>query len=90
MKESTVEEYRIDLKLPLLIMKAPNGILACGYLNVDTFNTTEEVCAIVTGVSDFNDMRSALIEKVSVEASKLGIQIGESGESALEKMMSKV
>ena len=80
------QEYRIDLALPLLIITVPKGILACGYLNIETFNTTGEACAIVSGVSDFDDMRKALVKDVSLEAAKLGVEIGETGESALKKM----
>ncbi|MFK7783767.1 MAG: DUF1805 domain-containing protein, partial [Crocinitomicaceae bacterium] len=63
-----------------------NGMLACAYLNIETFNKTGEACAIVSGVSDFDDMRKATIKEVSVEAAKLGVEVGESGQSALDKM----
>jgi len=52
-----LELLQFDLARPLLVMKAPKGILGCGYINVETCNKTGEVCAIVTGVNTFDDMR---------------------------------
>lgn len=81
-----IETLRFELKRPLLVMKAPKGFLACGYINQETCNKTEEACAIVSGVSDFEDMKKASIVAVSKLAIELGINLGDSGESALLKM----
>lgn len=81
-----IETLRFELKRPLLVMKAPKGFLACGYINPETCNKTEEACAIVSGVSDFEDMKKAKIVAVSSLAIQLGINIGDTGESALMKM----
>ena len=67
-------------------MKAPKGFLACGYINIETCNKTEEVCAIVTGVNDYNEMQRASVVAVSKSALALGIAVGDSGETALKKM----
>ncbi len=80
------EKLRFELKKPLLIVKAPNGILACGYINAETCNKTEEACAIVTGVNSYEDMYKATVVAVSQKALDLGVSIGDSGESALQKM----
>lgn len=40
-----LELLQFDLARPLLVMKAPKGILGCGYINVETCNKTGEVCA---------------------------------------------
>lgn len=82
----SIEKLRFDLKRPLLIMKAPNGFLACGYINPETCNRTEEACAIVTGVSDFDEMVSAKVVSLSKRAHDLGIAIGDTGEEALRKL----
>lgn len=81
-----IETLRFELKRPLLVMKAPKGFLACGYINPETCNKTEEACAIVSGVSDFEDMKKAKIVAVSSLAIQLGINVGDTGESALMKM----
>lgn len=80
-----IETLRVDFKRPLLIMKAPNGFLACGYINIETCNRTEDACALVNA-GNFEDMKTALIVAVSNQAAALGIRLGDTGESALLKM----
>ncbi len=80
------EKFRFELKKPLLVVKEKNGFLACGYINVETCNVTEEACAIVKGVNSYDDMYKASVVAVSNRAIDLGIQIGDSGELALRKM----
>ena len=77
--------HRIDLARPLLIIEAERGMLACGYLNVETFNKTGEAAAIVTGVSNYDEMRAASVVAVSDAAGDLGVGIGDLGAAALEK-----
>lgn len=82
----SVETLRFELKKPLLIVKEKNGFLACGYINVETCNATEEACAIVKGVNNYDDMFKASVVAVSKRAIDLGINVGDSGEAALRKM----
>jgi len=79
----SIETLRFELKRPLLVMKGSKGFLACGYINPETYNKTEEACAIVSGVNDFEDMKKASIVAVSKAAEALGIKVGDTGESAL-------
>ena len=72
------------LARPLLLIIAPKGFLACGYIDVESCNKTKEACAIVTGVSNQDDMNKASIKKVSESASKLGIKVGMTGAEALK------
>lgn len=81
-----LELLQFDLARPLLVMKAPKGILGCGYINVETCNKTGEACAIVTGVNTFDDMRKAKVVATSNKAVELGIQVGETGQAALDKL----
>ncbi|WP_459203503.1 YunC family protein (plasmid) [Ralstonia pseudosolanacearum] len=81
-----IEYLQFELSRPLLVMKAPKGILGCGYINVETCNKTGEACAIVTGVNSFDDMRKAKVVAVSNKATDLGVTVGETGESALDKL----
>lgn len=80
------ETLRFELKRPLLIIKGSKGFLACGYINAETCNKTEEACAIVAGVNDFEDMKRATVIAASNKAIELGIKIGDTGESVLEKL----
>lgn len=80
---SQVEGYRIELAAPLLVLKAPLGILACGYLNVATMNRLGEVGAIVTGVRNYEDMLQAQVLSVSEAGARLGITTEHTGREAL-------
>jgi uncharacterized protein YunC (DUF1805 family) len=81
------ETLHFGLNKPLLIIKGTQGFLACGYINVDTCNVTEDACAIVKGVSSFDDMKKATVVAVSVAAANLGIKVGDSGEQALNLLV---
>ncbi len=86
----TESEYllkeKIDLKLPLLVIKNSRGFLACAYVDVDTCNKTGEACAIVSGVNTHDDMLKARVKHISSAASALGIRIGMTGSEALNLM----
>jgi uncharacterized protein YunC (DUF1805 family) len=84
-EESMNGELHFELAKPLLIIKERNGFLACAYINPETCNKTGEACAIVSGVSDYADMKKAKIIAISESAEKLGIKIGDPGQKALEK-----
>jgi len=81
--EATMIRYELDK--PLLIIKEKKGILACAYINVETCNKTNEACAIVSGVSNYEDMMSAKIIAVSNEALNLGVNVGDTGMSAITR-----
>ena len=74
---------RIQLQLPLLIIRGTKGFLACGYINVETCNKTGEACAIVTGVSTYEEMPNAEVKAVSTAAGELGARVGMKGEEVL-------
>ena len=82
---NSFERHFIQLKSPLLLIKGAKGILACGYLNVETFNKTGEAAAIVTGVKTHEDMAKAKVIAVSNAARAAGIEVGMMGEDALKK-----
>ncbi len=77
---------RHELKRPLLILTGSRGSLACGYLNVATFEKLDEAVAIVRGVDDFDDMCAAEVQEVSSAAESLGVHVGMTGEEALGLM----
>jgi uncharacterized protein YunC (DUF1805 family) len=81
----------IGLKLdmgnaPLLLIKAPKGFVMCGYLNMDTANKLNDVAVKVTGVKTFDDVLNSKVVELSSKAEELGIQLGMTGRTALEKM----
>jgi uncharacterized protein YunC (DUF1805 family) len=79
------EKHFIQLKSPLLLIQGGKGVLACGYLNIETFNKTGEAAAIVTGVRTHEDMLKAKVIAVSIAARAIGVEIGTTGEDALAK-----
>lgn len=80
------KHVRFNLEKPVLLIQYKNGILACGYFNVETFNKTNESAAIVTGVSNFGEMLEAKVVRVSNKAVQKGVLVGDTGKEALEKM----
>lgn len=79
-----LEKGRIELAYPLLTIRGDKGFLGCGYFNVDVCDKTKEACAIVTGVSNHNEMLTATIKQASSMAKELGIQEGMTGKEAIE------
>ena len=86
MNLDSFEKYHIALKSPLLLIKAPRGVMGCGYLNVETFNRTGEAAVIVRGVNTHDDMFRAKVVAVSETARALGIEPGITGAEALQKL----
>jgi len=79
-----LKKERIDLAYPLLIIKGSNGLLSCGYLNIDICDKNDEACAIVFGVKSHDDMLNAELKAVTRKAGKLGLRVGMKGQEALE------
>jgi len=80
-----LDRERIDLALPLLVIKGSKGLLACGYVNVKACDKTKEACAIVSGVMNHDDMLVAKVNAVSPPAMALGVTVGMTGAEALER-----
>lgn len=70
----------------LLVIRAPKGILGCGYINIAVADKLADAAAIVTGVKNFQDMLQAEVKAVSEAAASLGITPGMTGLEALKKM----
>lgn len=86
MNLESFEKYNIALKSPLLVIKAPKGVMGCGYLNIETFNRTDEAAVIVRGVNTHEDMLKAKVVAASTAAQALGIEPGMTGAEALQKL----
>ena len=81
------DAYRIPTaNASLLAISAKNGMLACGYLKVETADKLGDALAIVTGVSCYDDMLEKSVVAVSKSAEAMGVAIGMSGKDALVKM----
>ncbi|MBR7106787.1 MAG: YunC family protein [Lentisphaeria bacterium] len=67
----------------LLLIQGRNGMLGCGYFNVETADKLNSAMAIVTGVKCYDDMLTQPVVKVSARAAEYGVTIGISGKEAL-------
>lgn len=86
MKLDSFEKFHVALKSPLLVLKAPKGVMGCGYLNIETFNRTGEAAVIVRGVNTHEDMLKAKVVAASDAARALGIEPGITGAEALQRL----
>jgi uncharacterized protein YunC (DUF1805 family) len=85
MNPESFEKYHIAFRSPLLVIKAPKGIMGCGYLNIETFNQTGEAAVIITGVRTHDDMMRAKVVAVSKTAQAMGVELGMTGAEVLPK-----
>ena len=72
--------------VPLLIIKAKRGYVACGYVSKDAAEKFGDIAAFVTGVKTFEDFQKAKIKSFTTWADDLGIREGMSVKKALELM----
>lgn len=70
----------------ILMISGKNGFLACGYIKIEVANKRGDVCAIVTGVKNHDDMLVAKVVAISQAARKAGIKEGMPGKEALLMM----
>ena len=80
-----LERHSIELDQTLLLVKGSKGIIACPYLNIETFRATGEACAIISA-PQFVDMPGGEVMAVTSAAEALGITMGMSGREALERI----
>lgn len=72
--------------LPLIVVKAKNGYIACSYIDKETAEKVGDVAAFVSGVKTMDDFMKAKIRHTTTWAEDLGIREGMSVKKALELM----
>jgi len=72
--------------LPMIVVKAKKGYIACSYINKETAEKVGDVAAFVSGVKNINDFLSAKVKSTTTWAEDLGIREGMSVRKALELM----
>lgn len=72
--------------LPLIVVKARNGYIACSYIDKDTAEKVGDVAAFVSGVKNLDDVMRAKIRSTTTWAENMGIREGMSVKKALEIM----
>ena len=71
----------------ILVIRARLGILGCGYIALETAAKVGDALAVVSGVSNYEEMLAAPVKAVSPAAEALGIRPGMTGRDALKKMV---
>jgi uncharacterized protein YunC (DUF1805 family) len=72
--------------LPLLVVKARKGYVACSYLDKATAEHLGDVAAFVSGVKTYDELLHAKIRHMTAWAEELGVREGMSVKKALEIM----
>ena len=72
--------------LPLIVVKAKKGYVACSYIDKATAEKVGDVAAFVSGIKCFDDLKKAKIRHATTWAEDLGIREGMSVKKALEIM----
>jgi len=72
--------------LPLIVVKAKKGYIACSYIDKETAEKVGDVAAFVSGVRCFEDLKKAKIRHATTWAEDMGIREGMSVKKALEIM----
>jgi uncharacterized protein YunC (DUF1805 family) len=72
--------------LPLIVVKAKKGYVACSYIDKETAEKVGDIAAFVSGVKELSDLKKAKIRHTTTWAEDLGIREGMSVKKALELM----
>jgi uncharacterized protein YunC (DUF1805 family) len=72
--------------LPLIVVKAKRGYIACSYIDRQTAEKVGDIAAFVSGVKNLDDLKKAKIREATTWAEDLGIREGMSVKKALELM----
>lgn len=72
--------------LPLIVVRAKKGYIACSYIDRETAEKVGDIAAFVSGVKCLDDLKKAKIRQATSWAEDLGIREGMSVKKALELM----
>ncbi len=79
----------IRIALPnsfMILLKAKNGYVMCGYLNMETAEKLGDIACIVRGINTVEEALNAKIVSVSAKAREIGIKEGMVAKEALAMM----
>jgi len=72
--------------MPLLILKAKKGYVACSYVNKQSAEHLGDIAGFVPGVKSFDELYLSKIRDMTAWAEEMGIREGMSVKKALEIM----
>ncbi len=82
-----MNEYVIELQnANLVLVKARQGYVMCGYLNLEAAEKLGDAACVVTGVKTAEDALEAEVKACTTKAGELGVKTGMTGREALELM----
>jgi uncharacterized protein YunC (DUF1805 family) len=61
---------------PLVLIEGDKGFIMCGYLNIDAAESLGATAAVVSGVSNWEDVLNAQIKTATTKAKALGLEPG--------------
>ncbi|HLC65948.1 MAG TPA: DUF1805 domain-containing protein [Candidatus Nanoarchaeia archaeon] len=70
----------------VFLIKTKKGFIGCGYFDVEAANKFHDAVAIVSGVTNLDEMLSFPVAKISEKAKILGINDKMKGKDALMKL----
>ncbi|MEM2963628.1 MAG: DUF1805 domain-containing protein [Candidatus Anstonellales archaeon] len=70
--------------VPLIIIKAKHGYVACSYIDKETAEKLGDIACFVSGVKSYEDILRAKIRSATQWAEDIGIREGMSVKKALE------
>ncbi|MBI4845174.1 MAG: DUF1805 domain-containing protein [Candidatus Omnitrophica bacterium] len=89
-KLNNVQIDAFEIRMPranLILAVAPKGFVMCGYLDILIAEKLQDAACVVTGVKSVEELLLKPIVKMTPQAKELGIALGISGKTALEKML---
>lgn len=79
---------KIELETaPFIMIRADNGVLSCGFINIEAAERIGIAAAMVSGVNTFEDVLEASVKALTTQARKRGIEENMSGREALLKLL---
>ena len=70
----------------IFLIKGKNGVLGCGYFNLEAANTFGDAFVIITGATNLDEMLNFPISHMSEKAKTMGVTDRMTGKLALVKM----
>lgn len=85
--DKTVTGIEIPLNNAMMVMAVgKKGFVMCGYLNIEAAEKMGDVACVVKGVKNVAELLAGKVVALTSHAKKLGINLGITGEKALEKL----
>lgn len=72
---------------PLVLARAANGFVMCGFLDVRSADKFQCAAAVVRGVKTVDELLAKAVTDVSAAAAARGVTVGMTGRQALEKFL---